>query len=230
MISKLAVFGDSILKGIVLDKESGRYTLLGKKCCVSSVSDTLGLPIENFCKFGQTSEKGREVLERKVEKMKDCDAVVFCFGGNDVDHDWLAVSNDPDGENPPHTRLSRFYENMKAMLGTVAQNGIVPILITLPPIHSKRYFNWFSKDFEKPQNVLHWLGDVETIYRHHAEYSSCLSLLAKETDTRIIDMREAFLGEKSYGDYLCLDGIHPNEKGHVLMEHVFLEYARKNLA
>ena len=33
----------------------------------------------------------------------------------------------------------------------------------------------------------------------------------------MIDIRSAFLVRKDYTDYLCEDGIHPNEKGHRLI-------------
>ena len=92
--------------------------------------------------------------------------------------------------------------------------SIVPVLLTLPPIHSKRYLSWISKGNPKSeQNILKWLGDVEQIHRWHAQYNNTLFKIAEATDTVIIDIRKEFM-KGNYEDYLCIDGIHPNEKGH----------------
>ena len=56
MISKIEVWGDSILRGVVLDPETRRYSRLKEASCVALSSRALGIPAENHARFGMTSE------------------------------------------------------------------------------------------------------------------------------------------------------------------------------
>ena len=115
------------------------------------------------------------------------------------------------------------------MVQAVREKGIRPVLMTLPPIDAGRYFNWFSKGIAKPQNILRWLGDVSTIFRHHAQYSGIVRQTAEQERCDLVDIRSAFLNQPRYSDFLCLDGIHPNAQGHELMEREFLRFASQTL-
>lgn len=229
MINKIAVWGDSILKGVVLDPQTGRYVRLKDNCCVDVVSQQLHIPIENHAKFGLTSEKGKVLLESRLQKEQSCDVAVLCFGGNDVDHNWAEIAEHPQEENPPHVKPERFAANLREMVQAVREKGIRPVLMTLPPIDARRYFNWLSKGIAKPQNILRWLGDVSTIFRHHAQYSGIVKQTAEKERCDLVDIRSAFLNQPRYSDFLCLDGIHPNAQGHELMEREFLRFASQTL-
>ena len=50
VIQRLAVLGDSILRGVVLDEASGRYVHL-KESCVAGAQQQRGLSIDNFFPF-----------------------------------------------------------------------------------------------------------------------------------------------------------------------------------
>ncbi|OLA61120.1 MAG: hypothetical protein BHW37_01125 [Firmicutes bacterium CAG:272_52_7] len=39
----------------------------------------------------------------------------------------------------------------------------------------------------------------------------------------MIDIRSAFLVKRDYSDYLCEDGIHPNERGHKLIKDTLVD-------
>ena len=64
MISKIEVWGDSILRGVVLDPETRRYSRLKEASCVALSSRALGIPAENHARFGMTSEK--DVYKRQT--------------------------------------------------------------------------------------------------------------------------------------------------------------------
>lgn len=66
MISKIEVWGDSILRDVVLDPATRRYSRLKEASCVALSSRALGIPAENHARFGMTSEKGRVVMEREI--------------------------------------------------------------------------------------------------------------------------------------------------------------------
>ena len=95
-----------------------------------------------------------------------------------------------------------------------------PVMTTLPPIHARRYFSFFTRDGLSQENILLWLGDVEHIYRWHERYNGAVVQTAQECGVPLIDVRDAFLSVRRYGDLLCADGIHPNAKGHALIQKV----------
>jgi len=47
------------------------------------------------------------------------------------------------------------------------------------------------------------------------------------TRTPVIDITSVFLERRNYFDYLCEDGIHPNEAGHKLIEEAIVSYLRR---
>ena len=111
MISKIEVWGDSILRDVVLDPATRRYSRLKEASCVALSSRALGIPAENHARFGMTSEKGRVVMEREIPAHAEGEAALIGFGGNDIDYDWRAVAADPHAEHLPHTRRNRFAKN-----------------------------------------------------------------------------------------------------------------------
>ena len=229
MISKIEVWGDSILRGVVLDPETNRYTRLKGASCVELFSRALDIPTENHARFGMTSEKGRAVMAREIPAYANGEAALIGFGGNDIDYDWRAVAGNPRAEHLPHIPPERFFGNMREMVFLARAHGMEPLLMTLPPIDADRYYEWIGRDIEKKENILVWLGDVQQIYRSHAAYNRLVVELAQELQCRLVDLRAAFLEKGDYRPYLCRDGIHPNAEGHVLMERVFLRYAQENI-
>ena len=224
MIEKIDVWGDSILRGVVWDKESGRYVRLNQKCCVYGVEQELHIPIENHSRFGVTSEKGKRMMEKGIGKLTPGNVAVIEFGGNDVDFQWEEIAQAPDREHMPQTPPQQFRKNMEEMVKMARNQKVTPVMVTLPPIDAKRYFAWLSKGIEKKENILKWLGGVETIFKAHAAYDQIIREVACALRCHLVDVRKAFLDKGDYNRYLCLDGIHPNEEGHALMEGVFSRY------
>ena len=68
MISKIEVWGDSILRGVVLDPETRRYSRLKEASCVALSSRALGIPAENHaCALpGFVDSKNEEKTERNA--------------------------------------------------------------------------------------------------------------------------------------------------------------------
>lgn len=54
--------------------------------------------------------------------------------------------------------------------------------------------------------------------------------IQKEHDNKLLEKITSFLEQKNYSDYLCDDGIHPNERGHELIAEAIMQHiARKNI-
>ncbi len=225
IIRQIAVFGDSILKGIQINP-------LNKKYCTENhidlemLSETYALDIENYSKFGCTITKGQKTLEKKLAKGMGCDFVVMDFGGNDCDFDWQAISDDPTADYKPNTPLDVFAQTYRDIIHMLKEKAIRPILTTLPPIEPQRFFDWFCKDLNK-ENILKWLGGVSTIYRYQENYSRTVEAIAKEENVLLVDLRGAFLRHRRIDDLLCEDGTHPNTKGQELITAAFANFARQ---
>jgi len=221
---KIGVWGDSVLKGVIFDEIRGTYQLLADSVG-NLVTRTLGIQIQNRSRFGSTVDKGRQTLEQSLEKGLECDYVLLEYGGNDCDFDWSAVSADPDRDHQPHTPLLFFKQQMQAMIDLLKDKNIKPMLMSLPPINAERYLDFIVSKGPVRENVMRFLGDCQQIYRFHEMYSLAVTGLALRNQCIYIPMRESFLAEPDSPSLLCLDGIHPNERGHQLMQKVFTEMA-----
>lgn len=222
---KLCFFGDSIGKGIIYDKDKGRYVPLDKSF-VKLVENEENCEIENFSRFGCTVTRGEQLVDKNAEKIENSDFVVLEFGGNDSDHDWKKIAADPEAEHGPKTPLSLFIETYKKMITEVKKLGKIPVILNLPPIDAKKYFNWVSRGINS-ENIKKWLGGDEIyIYRWHEMYNAAICDISNSMKIPMIDIRSAFLVKRDYSDYLCEDGIHPNEKGHQLIKNTLSDAMR----
>lgn len=74
-------------------------------------------------------------------------------------------------------------------------------------------------------------GSADYIYKFHESYNNKICSIAEKNGIRLIDIRSAFLELGNYSDFLCEDGIHPNEKGHKLIaEAISLEIPKLSKA
>ena len=220
---RVEIFGDSLLKGVQLNPENLRYHI-DNNIDVERIEKTYFLNIKNFAKFGCTVTKGLTLIEKRLKANEPfCDAIVMDFGGNDCDHNWQAVSERPDDKHLPYTPLDVFVETYHKIITLIKKNGIRPILTTLPPLDSQKFFHWFCKGLDK-EIVLKWLGDVHIIYRWQETYSRTVEKIAAETNTLLVDLRGAFLKQRHLDLLLCEDGTHPNTEGQKIITQAFLEF------
>lgn len=230
MIKNLAIWGDSLLKGIVFDETDGKYRPL-KNASVSLFEHAFPIRVKNNSHFGCTAPKALANMERSLSKGFTADAVLLEFGGNDCDYNWAEVSKEPDKHHEPHTPYAQFVETMKRMAELLKQHGIRPIFMNLPPIDAERYFDWISRlPGVCAENVMRWLGQKDAIYRQQERYSLSIEKLAYTLGEPLIDVRDPFLAEHNYREFLCVDGIHLNQKGHEVMGSVFQSYAQSHAA
>lgn len=211
----VCVFGDSVTKGVVFDSVRDKYILL-KDSFVNMVRNGGNFAVNNYSRFGSTVSKGLEMLTRHKSELSGSDYTVLEFGGNDCDFDWAEVAAAPDAEHTPNTPIGRFGQLYAAMIAQVRSCGSHPVLLTLPPVDAKRYFAWISRGLNADA-ILHWLGDVEYIYRWHEMYNLAVCRLSRDMDVPLIDISSAFLETPNYQRLICADGIHPNAEGHKLI-------------
>ena len=229
MKTKIMVVGDSLSKGVVLDKNNKKYTIT-KNSFFNLIASRINADMINLSRFGSTVSQGIKVLRSKFEK-HDPDIVVIEFGGNDCDFLWDDVAAHPEIDHIPKTPLEDFDQSINSMIDFVLEKGKQPVLATLPPLYADNYFNWFTgSDKEKGKRVLQWLKDIWHIYWWQERYSNCVQHIAQKRNIHCIDVRRKFLQQKDFDEYMCKDGIHPNEAGHRLIFEAVIEHIRENAA
>lgn len=223
MIQSICVFGDSVSKGVVFDSVHKKYMLL-KDSFIGLLEKATNIAVSNYSKFGCTVTKGGEILKKHQSELSKCDYTILEFGGNDCDFDWAKISASPDSVHIPKTPVSEFEAHYSELIVEIEQCGSNPVLLSLPPIDAKRYFAWVSRGLNA-ENILHFLGDIEYIYRWHEMYNLAVCRLAIEHQVPLIDISSAFLKTGNYQSLICEDGIHPNENGHKLISETLAHYA-----
>ncbi len=212
---KVTVYGDSILKGVLL--EGGRYVV--NRDWERRLGEMFHLTIRNCARFGCTILKILPMIRRDSSApAPEEEIAVLEMGGNDCDFDWAAISRDPDDhyecKTPPREFLRRYREAVEL----IRQSGRIPVLMTLPPVHSQRYLRYICRDGLSMQNILSWLGNVELISRWQSRYSQMVEQVAREMNVKLIDLRRAFPKDaRALEPLLCEDGIHPSRLGQELI-------------
>ena len=69
-----------------------------------------------------------------------------------------------------------------------------------------------------------FLGDVSRINRYQEMYSNAIVQVAFKKRCDFVDVRKKFLQSDDFKGLMCLDGIHPNEKGQREIISAFVEY------
>ncbi|MCE5170320.1 SGNH/GDSL hydrolase family protein [Paenibacillus profundus] len=221
----VVLYGDSIAKGIVYDDEKGKYSMSGNSFA-QIVQHRLKGMLHNAGRFGCLITKGAEKLQHDVLNKRP-DIVLLEFGGNDCDFDWGQIAQHPSEQHEPRTNLDRYTNTLRSMIATLKDNGIVPVLMSLPPLDADKYFRWISNNNESSAaNILSWLGSVSRIYWWHERYNAAIIQVAEEMNTKWIDVRGAFLQAYDFRKFICSDGIHPNELGHRLIADKITDYMK----
>lgn len=218
MAETVAIFGDSISKGIVYENKK---LLKLKDSMVNIVAEEYGLDVINYSKYGQTLKKltERHAVEKYLEEVgKKGDYAVFCIGGNDADFDWASVAETPLEDHLPATPVPEFEELLSANIKLLKDAGVNVIITTIPPVDSQRYFKEVISKIADGDKVLEFFdGDVTNISRHQECYNLALVKCAAKYGCMLIDLRTGFLLDRKYLRNYCEDGIHPNEQGHRFM-------------
>lgn len=216
------VFGDSIGKGILFDESRGRYAIARERCDVR-LQAALGVPVENYARMGATAEEG---LQDFAQSCIPAGAIVAIeYGGNDCDLNWAEVAQAPEKFHEAKVPLERFRQALIAFVRQVEKAGCIPLLVTPPPLDAQRFFDWVTKGLDA-EAVLKYLIDVQNIYRWQERYAIAVRDAALITGCGVFDLRDVFLARRDVYDYLSLDGMHPNARGHELIAEAVLRRDR----
>ena len=211
---KITVYGDSILKAVIM--EDGKYHM--ERGWEKRLAEEHGLEIRNKAHFGNTITRAMPQIEKDCAEQAAGELAVLEFGGNDCDFDWAAIAADPGCDYESKTPPARFEALYREALQKLRASGRMPVVMTLPPIHSRRYLDFICRDGLSKANILRWLGDVEAISRWQGSYSDLVARIAADAGARTVDLRRVFLCDgHSPEELLCSDGIHPSRLGQGLI-------------
>ena len=221
-INKISAYGDSILKGAVTGTDSGHLFDIIEDSSLVLASKALGFELNNQSVFGSIVSKTQRRLNRDIEKGIFSDLAIIESGGNDCDYDWTQVSSFPDEKHLPRTTLEDFIQKISEMVDVCRKNKITPLIMTMPPLVRDRWYNHILHGQDE-NAVLKILNDnPDRLYQNHELYNISLVEYAFKNSVQIVDMRKEMLLSENYRNLMCLDGIHPNEKGYKFMSEIWI--------
>lgn len=219
-MKKVAIFGDSVSKGVILDKQSRRYKF-ADGIDWANLENRLNINIDNHSKMGATITYGFKKLKQYLNTKPDVDTIVLLYGGNDCDYDWVKVAAQKSHDYLAKTPIDVFRKTLIDTVLYIKSHGIKPILLTLPSIHAHKYYQWISRLDINMENVMYFLGDIQHIYRHHELYNMTILEVAHKLQVQTIDLRKVFLNHRDPDKMICDDGIHPSIYAEKLaVEHI----------
>ncbi len=214
---RIGVFGDSVIRGVMLDSETGKYRSYKRR--FEDARKNYGISIENNGKIGYTSKQIVEQIKRLVDIENRPDFIFLEYGGNDCNFNWRDVSEHPEQEHSPCVSPEDFRGNYIEAIEYVRSCGSSPVILIPPPIDAEKFLTYICKAGGlSRENILKWLGDVSMIYRWQEHYSDICKDIAEEMDCPVIDLRSAFIVRHDFPDLICEDGMHPTEAGHAIID------------
>ena len=219
---RIAVFGDSLMKGTLPDAQL-RYHF--HTDLFEAPLAGLHAEVTNKSVFGATSRKGVTLVQRDLARGHRYDWALVEYGGNDCNFDWPAIGRDPDYPHQPVTALADFEATMRECIGLLRGAGITPVLMSLPPVDSDKYYEYIISKGVDRCSLLKFLGTPLSIYRYQELYSVAISKLARSEELPFVDVRSAFLEciGSPFSQLISGDGLHPTEKGYEIVARCFRE-------
>ncbi|MBS2967622.1 SGNH/GDSL hydrolase family protein [Metabacillus sp. KIGAM252] len=207
---KIICFGDSLTRGITLDKGRLRIT---KKNYPNYLKEFLNrnITVINKGVFNDNSDLLLKRLKKDVLE-ENPDFVIIGIGGNDCNFDWNEVAEHPDSEHQAIVPADRYIANVRTMTERMKEAGITPIVMTLPPLDPVRYYQFLFKQYGS--SIGHWISLKGGMEHWHGMYNDRLMNLADEMQVGKADVRTALRQAGSLQDLISDDGIHLTSAGY----------------
>ena len=212
-MNELMIFGDSVLKGVMFDADTGRYRLC-REPRFQPLAER-GVDVENRSRMGATIREGLRLLEQETPA-EPAQVVLLEYGGNDCNYDWKAVSRAPREEHRPAVPIEEFAESYRRAIRKARELARNVAVCSVMPLDSRKFMNFISRG-NCYDSILSWLGDVGILYRWQQLYNDVAMDVARSENCPVVDIRRFLMVRHDFDDLLCADGIHPTSKGHKLL-------------
>lgn len=219
------IYGDSLLKATVPDGDMRYHFHLPE---IMACYPSRRLEVVNRAKMGATVTKGLSLVEHDIARGMDARWALLGYGGNDSDFDWGAIAAAPEEAHSPRTTLPEFVDTLHRAAELLEAAGVQPVLMTLPPIDSQRYFSFITRN-GGGEGILAWLGEIGSIYRCQEMYSDAIAALAAGEGIPLIDVRRQFLPLRDLPRYIAADGIHLTIPGYRRLFDTLADWVREQL-
>lgn len=146
--------------------------------------------------------------------------VILLFGLNDSAVDvWRGASE-------PRVPIETYRKNLTAMVRTLKDDGVKPILVTPQPMHwtekLKDLYAGPPHHDKSPYDAADPLGFNATL----VDYVRVVREVAELEEVALVDLHQQFMDYHAVEDQdlsdLLLDGMHPNDKGHRMIADALL--------
>lgn len=225
---KIVCFGDSLTRGVSFVR--GRLRII-KENYPSFLQDMFSsnqeecISVVNKGVFNDNSDLLLKRLDKDVIE-EHPDFTIIGIGGNDCNFEWKEVAENPGENHNPIVPIERYIENLKTMIFTLKEEGITPIILTLPPLDPVRYYQYISKQYGSA--ISHWISMVGGIEHWHGMYNQALNKFVDGIDAIKIDVRTALKKAGDLSQYISQDGIHLTPIGYQeVSKTIFKELNKK---
>ena len=210
---KLVVFGDSIHKGVITIPESKNLFDVTPNDSLTLAQKELGFELDNRSIYGNITSKGLVKLQKFFEKGGSADFCVIEFGSNDCDYDW--------GTLIQKVPLEQYLENLAQMIKLCRDNKVTPLMMGLIPYVCDDWFKTIIKGQDEAA-ILNFLGGTaQTLGKNQLIYKNAQAEFVQKNNVQFLDPWTIFEGHK---EFMCYDGIHPNEKGYELLSKAWIKF------
>lgn len=123
-------------------------------------------------KIWSTISIGKNIIFKNIELIKETKSkyVIMEFGGNDCGYNWRGISENPDKEHYSKSWITEFIEIYSYLIDEFKKIGKEPVLLSLPPIDSTKYFDYISKKLNT-DNILKLMeGNKQFLTNWHERY------------------------------------------------------------
>ncbi|NJP41272.1 hypothetical protein HCH52_09440 [Oscillospiraceae bacterium HV4-5-C5C] len=224
------LWGDSVIKQLIWNDTENQYQVL-QPAPLSSAAIPGLIRFQNHGQIGSTTEHALKTMQHFLSSDHRGDAVLLEYGGNDCDFNWRLVASDPAGAHQPHVLPERFTDNLTKLIQRIRDQGMVPLMMTLPPVDGPRYLNYLCKQKQlDPGHLLTFLGDANRISRFQEHYSWLVQQLADQLACPLVEVRQAFLTRNDFHALICADGIHPSLAGYELIARCIRDFWQSSAA
>ena len=123
-------------------------------------------------KIWSTISIGKNIIFKNIELIKETKSkyVIMEFGGNDCGYNRREISENPDKEHYSKSSITEFIEIYSYLIDEFKKIGKEPVLLSLPPIDSTKYFDYISKKLNT-DNILKLMeGNKQFLTNWHERY------------------------------------------------------------
>lgn len=223
-MKSILLFGDSFLKSITYNNEQKKH-IIYKNNTLQTWANNKNISIQNMAMMGACIHHLLKKTSSLEQNTQTYDTVIIDVGGNDCDFNWDVVATIKSKKHKPKTDITTFEHQTIELINYFKSKNKLTFLLSLPPIDSKKYYNFITQKYDDPQkNIMFFLGDMNIIYRYHEAYNQVIYKIASQTNIQLIDIRKSLLLRNDYHELLADDGIHLNEKGYDIVHSIIAHH------